>query len=384
MNARLLMGLMVIGLAVVGCQAEVVSPTPVATSTIEPSATNTPTATVNPTATATPTATRTPTVTRTPRPTPQFSAPSLDCGEAGSLIFSRGYNIYLTCADGSAEQEIVPEEVWLPDWQHLRDFDLSPDGQKLAVSMYAKSYISESVDFEFGILTIDLTHGTIKEIYRTEDYVIDSISWSPDGNYIGYVANENYNSWIEVLHPKDRIISQVVTAEAITSQADRVVNMDDFDWSPDGARIAYATWVWYIDIAYGEYNGYIASIDCSPTTHHCTGYHQQQLDWVDSLRALAWSPDGRYLSTGYVDNAGASVIEIRTAEGWLHQRIDLGEYLPEMEISVGKPTLSPDGDRIVFVMDKDLFVMDLTTLEVIKAASRSSDAQWFSESTRQQ
>jgi Tol biopolymer transport system component len=317
--------------------------------------------------------------TAEPTPTPTPTSTPLNCGGVGSLMFARGGSLYLACADGSAEQEIVSKESWLPASRFLRGLALSPSGENVAVLEKNKA----GEDAVWRLLLIELANGSVTEIHRFTSYVPSPVSWSPDGEYVGYAASDSYQDWLEVLHVESQTISQVATAESVSGRADRVVDILSFDWSPEGTQVAYVA---LIDGVYSQrptVNGYVANIDCASPSYTCTVSNQRVLPWVNSWRTLKWAPDGTSLSTGYVENHETSVIELRRPEGELLQRIDLSDLFPEMQIvDSGKPTISPGGSHIAFLMRGDngieLFVLNLDTQDIVGIAQNVDpvDVQW--------
>lgn len=377
------LGSLLAAMWLLSCTAQVAPPTSIDEALL-PSATYTSSPVPDPTPTPTgkqPTATPVSSPTAEPEPTATLPPP-LDCGEAGALMFAsgaRGNDLYMACADGSAEQMIVPEESWLPDDTYFRGFALSPDAERVVVSAN-RGFFDDPVS---DLFVIHLDDGSVAHLYHTTDYAIGNLmSWSPDGEYVGYAASDGYFDWLEVLHVESQTISHVATAESISGEAKRVVNVLSFDWSPKGTEIAYVA---FLGGTPPDIKGYIADIDCASANHTCRGSNQRVLPWVNSWRTLTWAPDGASLSMwGYIETHQTHVLEIRRPGGELLQRIDLTDRFSQRQIeSNSKTALSPDGNRIaIFLQGEDsieLFVLDLNTLEATRVSNRVNPAnvQWF-------
>jgi hypothetical protein len=269
------LGSLLAAMWLLSCTDQVASPTSI-DETILPSATYTSSPVPGPT--PTPTGEQ-PTATPVSNPTPG------DC-DGGYLYFATASDrletqpqdaIYLMCSDGSFSQKVVSKEKTIPEQQFLVSLDASLDGRRLAFSTVDRQYTNGHV------YLVDLSDHNVQEIYAA-DYGITDLSWSADGEYLGYTTYEHgggSRGAIEVLHIGTLTRSRMVTERSLSNE-EYAFTLSRFRWSPDGGLVLYTG-----DLA-GVYQallipqGFIAEISCDPNTHECSFGDPTELGWFDN------------------------------------------------------------------------------------------------------
>ena len=156
------------------------------------------------------------------------------------------------------------------------------------------------------------------------------------------------------------IVALLVTGvEAITAQDAPRLTTDNLwtfrqlsapEWSPDGASIAFT-------VTEGETNSsalYLANLDGD--------VRRLALSGEDVMRALLpepWTPDGNtllYLAGGDIHAADVAAGSSRTV-------VDFGAtspgYTPQQYFNGPDPVLSPDGSKLAYIRESELWVLDL-------------------------
>ena len=178
------------------------------------------------------------------------------------------------------------------------DLIWSPNGKKI---LFQTSTLSSNNPIEnFDIRIMDADGGNKKRLTNYPEYDT-SPKWSSDGKKIAYRSGNLSNFDIWTMNPDGSDKKQLTAGALIT----------DFDWSPDGRRIAYISWltkdpkakeIWIMD-ADGSNKELLLSVPCDPSR---VGM------------GLAWSPDGSKIAFDYhmVDVVNSDIYVIDVCLQW--------------------------------------------------------------------
>lgn len=169
---------------------------------------------------------------------------------------------------------------------------------------------------------------------------------SPDGRRVAFVRNDSGQSRIGILE-----LDTLAFVEL--APLDRVQQVYDPDWHPDGTKIAYAAWR-----DGGDRDIYVYDLE--------TGEHQR----ITADRAIdnspEWSPDGRYLLFSS-DRSGVYNIhahDFETGKLWQVSNVLGGAF---------EPAVSHSGDRIAYVgyssNGYDVWTMDFDPAALLEPMS---------------
>ncbi len=362
-------------LIAVGCsQASIHTPPP--PSPTDHAAISTPTPTM-PTSTAVPTSSpqpsATPTMTITPTPT------TFRC-DTETLLFQASRpqsGLYLICVDGSAVEQVfqVQEPSVISDFGMGMSFAVTVDGKRLAFASYSGWGERSTIHI------LDLRGGELVTLDSTNQ-PLGKLSWSADGEYLGYGKEEIYEPDIlEIVHLDTLTKSLAVITDETLPGRDQ--GLYDFDWSPVGGKALYIISHHYQQTA--KYYAYLAEIDCDPLTHQCRLESQQRFNWPH-LRVfrMSWSHDASLIIvSGYDHTSDEYLIEIRRPGGELVRQINLTTSFPGIAPSVlHDVVLSPDGQFLAFVgRDEsalsygDIFVIDIDGMNLTNLTKGFTDTE---------
>lgn len=208
-------------------------------------------------------------------------------------------------------------------------------------------------------------------------------AWSPDGSTIAY----------HYCHPRDPDSSGIWLIDSNgTNPRLFAEGCIQADWSPDGKRLAIATAGWNIFLV---------------------GKDSANFEWLirdGESNSPAWSPDGKWIAFVRPFNGGAYLIDLETHEqtaipggdDWSPDSKELVfPYMPtdtiflkvttlsNMEVRIifqkdkdkygtisPPPRWSPDGEKILFQIDLDIWVIDTTGNNLKRLARDAIDANW--------
>jgi Tol biopolymer transport system component len=250
----------------------------------------------------------------------------------------RGQVLFVSNRDGNAEIYILDidlkiahnlsrHEAWdsSPAW--------SPDGQKIAFSSQRTGNPE--------IFTMNADGSDLRQLTFDPARDVDPV-WSPDGQQIAFVSDRVSDWNIYVMNADGGEVHSVEDIEAALRLENRFGNNQSPSWSPDGKKIAFAS---YRD---GNWVLYIINVD---------GSNLQPL--TDTrLRYLApvWSPDGQQIA--FVSDRLSPNFEIYLMDSsggnW--------RQLTHNAVSDTIPSWTPDGQQIVFESSRDgnpeIYIMD--------------------------
>ena len=244
-------------------------------------------------------------------------------------------DVYVMNADGSG-QERLAERGHNPRW--------SPDGRKIA-------FASGLGNYEIHVMNADGS----EQRRLTNDAWGGELAWSPRGDKIAFVRRRDGNREIYVMNP-DGSGQRRLTRNTV---GDR-----NPVWSPDGRRIAFES----------NWQVYLMNAD---------GSGQRRLTRNGARNfAPAWSPDGqriaferrvgreKYGSCSGCGRASTFQVYVMSVDGSEAQMLAQGGT---------QPFWSPDGQKIAFERQSDIYVMNADgsgQRKLTRGARRESSPVW--------
>jgi dipeptidyl aminopeptidase/acylaminoacyl peptidase len=223
--------------------------------------------------------------------------------------------------------------------------EISPDGRWVAYVVRETNWDENA--YETQIWLADSESGVTRQLTNSKKSST-SPAWSPDGARIAFASDRSDKRQLYVINPTGG------EAEALTTSENNPDGLESFAWSPDGKSIAFtATEPKSSDIKdrekkYGEFQ----MVDHD--------YRLAQLFLLDvttrAIRPLThgaftvgsfeWSPDGKSLAFDHRANpspgaSGSADISIVSTEGVIRDLVT--QAGPDF-----RPVWSPDGSRIAF------------------------------------
>jgi Tol biopolymer transport system component len=165
---------------------------------------------------------------------------------------------------------------------------------------------------------LNVVHPDGSSLRRVADGDLGSVRWSPDGSLIAFVSYDDGGLHVDVVHPDGSSLRHV---------ADGDPPLNDFEWSPDGKRLAIVVPVGLapksdsqadrrpVDVSVVNADGTdlhrIARCRCERHTNHAS-----TVAWsLDGTRIAYISGRGNTVSTIRPDGSGATVVATQPARG---------------------------------------------------------------------
>src|SRR5262245_53435157 len=155
---------------------------------------------------------------------------------------------------------------------------------------------------------LNVVHPDGSSLRRLADGDWFSVRWSPDGSLIAFVSEDDVGTHLDVVHPDGSSLRRVADAGPIV----------DFEWSPDGKRLALVVPAGPTPTDASVINGEAGprSADVSVVNADGTGLHRiarcrcdLRVPRPDFYESVAWSLDGTRIA--YISGRGNTVSTIR-------------------------------------------------------------------------
>ena len=240
---------------------------------------------------------------------------------------------------------------------------LSPDGRQVAFfsernTFFVDLWLADAVS---GKVIRRLFKSTWSSNYETFRFIYSSVSWSPDGKYLAFVAKRGPRD--------DLIILDVERNREVRSIPIPLAAALTPSWSPDGKQLVFS------GLDGGLSDLFIVNADGS-------GLRRLTSDKYADLEPV-WSPDGT--SIAFVTDRGPET-DFRTLIFGNYRialyHLDSGaiEVLPHMDYGRNtSPQWSPDGHQLAFISDRtgvsDIYLYDLGERDIYRLTDLYTGAE---------
>ncbi|GJM40963.1 MAG: hypothetical protein DHS20C20_12450 [Ardenticatenaceae bacterium] len=293
-----------------------------------------------------------------------------------SGILSRSSRVVLAEAGSSPVRTVVwqpssglllsgNEDGRLQQWSGQTATTITQFEERIVSLAISPHETTVAVSLPDKLLLVDPTDGSVQQtLTLPAETTANALHWSPDGQLI---AADIGNKTIQLFAADSG-------APLHTLQTDAGGVGQDFAWSPDSSKVAYAVGGGYIimwDVATGEEvanwrpNGRTDSLDWSPDGRKIACYHISSIHILDATtgeivntfdspadsdwRDMVWSPDGSQLAGG-TEDGGVVVLDAENGRSLLnrseHEKMIYGlAWSPD---STQLATSSRDGQLLVW------------------------------------
>ena len=244
-------------------------------------------------------------------------------------------------------EEPVIDTVWGTGGT-MAYYDPSPDGSRIVYSAcaYTEVAVPDMVgygsvyNYEIALSNIDGTD--VKRL--TENIQFDNFpAWSPDGESIAFISAgpDLCCTGVEVLGRLMIHEPATGTTRGIDLPIGDRVAAHSLSWSPDGERIAFVAWIVTDSLYENSLGVYTIRVDGSEFTRIS----------ADAASGPAWSPDGARIALAVPEGEDSAALYTFTADGsdpvLVSDNLPEPWVLP-VKPWMGDLSWSPDGSEILF------------------------------------
>jgi tricorn protease len=236
--------------------------------------------------------------------------------DGSKIVFERDARLYvLDVASGEPREVVVyaPEDSrdnmvsYINPLEFLRSFDISPSGKRVAF------------DARGDIYTMPEEHGDVRNITQSSDARDEGPSWSPDGKWVAYVSDKSGDDEIYLVDQMGKEKERKLTSNGHFKQG--------VAWSPNSDKMLYST---------EEDALYLLGKDGGEPKLVAKNEHAE-------ISSYNWSPDGAWIAYDFAArNRNRDIFFYNVKSGETHQiTTDLGDDY--------EPYFTPDGKYLLLI-----------------------------------
>lgn len=272
-------------------------------------------------------------------------------------------SLYAARVNG-AEAELSPLGARTHDRHYALSPAVSPDGSLIAYS-----------DGRIQLISLDGTERRPPYFISGERSVETSPVWSPDNSRIAFVSYDDCSTpWPEGIYtmkPDGTDLRLIVNLRDGLLNGVQLSDVSAPSWSFKGDYISFVGFVHRADSGAMESALYMADSDGSNLS-------KPFAPPLESGTLIAshptWSPDGRFVAVLEVASRNLRIRRIDVDGGNRHIVTDTGLDVESDGFAPMKLSYSPDGSRMAFMFDGDLYAVDENGLDPRLAFAGADDA----------
>lgn len=239
--------------------------------------------------------------------------------DGSKIVFERDHRLWtLETATGTVREVVVYVNTdyrintvsWVDPLDHVRSFDISPTGVRLAVEARGE------------IFTAPAEHGDVRNLTESSGSRDQNPAWSPDGKWIAYVSDKSGDDEIYLIDQMGKEPEKKLTSSGHFKKG--------LMWSPDSDKLLYSTEdnaLWLIDIDGG-------SPDLINRNEH------------RDIQTYHWSPDSKWVAYDFARRNRARDIWFYNVKTEKHHQVTT--HLADDT----EPYFTPDGKYLLFVTER--------------------------------